>query len=242
MSITSVTFEPIGIIHSCFRQKFGIPRQPGLVRAARGQLELLPPYNRREALTGLEGFSHLWIHFIFHQTMDEGWRPTIRPPRLGGKKRIGVFATRSTHRPNPLGMSVVRLENILEQDGRLLLEISGIDLLDQTPVVDIKPYLPYADIISDASGGFAPEPGAQTAVTFTEEALAICQQYEQQQGRQLQLLIQQILSQDPRPAYLNKNNERSFGMSLWDLNIRWRIETGGFVVYEVQQQEPCISP
>ncbi len=238
MNITSVNVKPIGIIHSCFRQKFGIPRQPGLVTAARAELELVAPYNRREMLNGLEGFSHIWVHFIFHRTMDEGWRPTIRPPRLGGKKRMGVFATRSTHRPNPLGMSVVKLEGIRESDNRLLLDISGIDLLDQTPVVDIKPYLPYADIINDASGGFAPEPDAGTPVRFTPQTEEICRCYKQQTGRQLDVLIEQILSQDPRPAYLHNNNERSYGMHLWELNIRWHIDAGCFVVYEIKQQEP----
>ncbi|WP_426416609.1 tRNA (N6-threonylcarbamoyladenosine(37)-N6)-methyltransferase TrmO [Aestuariirhabdus sp. LZHN29] len=241
MSIASVTFKPIGIIHSCFRQKFGIPRQPGLVNAARGKLELLAPYNRREALAGLEGFSHLWIHFIFHQTMDEGWRPTIRPPRLGGKKRMGVFATRSTHRPNPLGMSVVRLEGIIEREGRVLLEISGIDLLDQTPVVDIKPYLPYADIIADARGGFAPEPGAGTPVQFTPATEQFCAQYQHRTERELKPLIEQILQQDPRPAYLQENPSRSYGMYLWELNIRWRIEQGAFVVYLIETTEPTTT-
>ncbi|RRJ85437.1 tRNA (N6-threonylcarbamoyladenosine(37)-N6)-methyltransferase TrmO [Aestuariirhabdus litorea] len=234
----SVTFTPIGIIHSCFRQKFGIPRQPGLVRAARGELELLPPYNRREALAGLEGFSHLWIHFIFHRTMAEGWRPTIRPPRLGGKKRVGVFATRSTHRPNPLGMSVVRLESIVEREGKLLLELSGIDLLDQTPVVDIKPYLPYADIIDDASGGFAPEPDGGAAVRFTVEVEQFCDHYQRQTRRDLRSLVEQILAQDPRPAYLHQSSERSYGMHLWELNVRWRIEDGGFLVYLIEPGEP----
>ncbi len=204
-------FTQIGVIHSCYRQKFGIPRQPGIVTAAEASLELLPPYNQENLVRGLEGFSHIWVHFIFHQTMHEGWRPTIRPPRLGGRQRMGVFATRSTHRPNPIGLSVVELKGIESGNGPLKLHLGAADLLDGTPVIDIKPYLPYADALPKAKGGFAPPPMQVAQVKFTETAMHQCLRYEQQTGRSLIQLIEQVLAQDPRPAYLRDTSKRRHG-------------------------------
>jgi len=132
------TVSPIGIVHSCFKEKFAIPRQPQLAPAARGVLELLPPFDQGDAVAGLEQVSHVWLLFLFHQALEDKPRLKVRPPRLGGNKTMGVFATRATHRPNGIGQSVVRLEAV--EPGRLLL--SGIDLLDGTPVLDIKPYVP----------------------------------------------------------------------------------------------------
>ncbi|WP_230425626.1 tRNA (N6-threonylcarbamoyladenosine(37)-N6)-methyltransferase TrmO [Spartinivicinus ruber] len=229
-NLTEFIFKPIGIIHSCYTQKFGIPRQPGLVTAATAELELLPPFNRRECLNGLEVFSHLWVSFIFHHTLSEGWRPTIRPPRLGGKKRVGVFASRSTHRPNPIGLSVVKLESITQESDKLSLQLSEIDLLDGTPVIDIKPYLPYSDHIIEASNGFAPPPAANKTVTFSEQVKSFCQQYQQTTGRNLYLLTSQVLSQDPRPAYLQNSSGREHGIQLWDVNIRWHTTPDTFHV------------
>ncbi|MDE1462957.1 tRNA (N6-threonylcarbamoyladenosine(37)-N6)-methyltransferase TrmO [Spartinivicinus poritis] len=229
-NLTEFTFKPIGIIHSCFTQKFGIPRQPGLVTAATAELALFPPFNRRECFTGLEVFSHLWVSFIFHETLSEGWRPTIRPPRLGGKKRVGVFASRSTHRPNPIGLSVVKLESISQENDKLSLQLSEIDLLDGTPVIDIKPYLPYSDYITDASDGFAPPPLINKPVTFSQQAQSFCDQYQQATRRNLSLLTSQVLSQDPRPAYLQNSYEREYGIQLWDVNIRWHATPDDFYV------------
>ena len=149
-------FEPVAVVHSCFAEKFAIPRQPLLAPAATATLELLPPYDQPEALEGLEGVSHLWLLFVFHAAGHGSKHLRVRPPRLGGNQRIGVFASRAPHRPNPIGQSVVRLEGIV--DGRLLL--SGVDLLDGTPVLDIKPYVPYADAIGDAHNSLAPAPPA----------------------------------------------------------------------------------
>lgn len=137
-------FAPIGVIRSPYKEKFAIPRQPGLICDGGGALELLPPYNQPDAVRGLEGFSHLWVIFVFHQTMDGGWRPTVRPPRLGGNARVGVFATRSTFRPNPIGMSLVELHGIETRNG-VRLQLGSLDLVDGTPVLDIKPYLPFAE-------------------------------------------------------------------------------------------------
>lgn len=227
-------FNQIGVIHSCYQQKFGIPRQPGNVTAAESELELLPPYNQENLVRGLKGFSHLWVHFIFHKTMDEGWRPTTRPPRLGGKQRMGVFATRSTHRPNPIGLSVVRLRGIKSGNGKLILQLTEADLLDGSPVIDIKPYLPYADALPEAKGGFAPLPAVMAEVEFTAEAMDKCLKYEQKTGRQLVLLVKQVLGQDPRPAYLRETTDRRHGSALWDVNVVWESKGDHFLVTDIE--------
>lgn len=218
------TFEPVGVIHSCFKENFGIPRQPGLVPEARAVLELLPPYNRVEAVRGLEGFSHVWVSFVFHTRLGTPWSPTVRPPRLGGNRRLGVFATRSPLRPNPIGLSAVELERVEAGPAGVLLHLKGIDLLDGTPVLDIKPYLPYSDSIPAASGGFAGEaPEAAFEVRFEPRALDSCAAAESTPG--LEALIRQILSQDPRPAYYGKGKgKREFGMRLFDYDVKWVVE------------------
>src|SRR5690554_2613706 len=130
------SLDTLGIIHSCYQEKFAVPRQPGLAPSAQATLELLPPYNQPECMEGLEDFSHLWLTFLFHQNLEQGWKPRVRPPRLGGNQKIGVFASRSTFRPNGLGLSVVKLESIELQQG-VKLHLSGVDLVDGTPIVDI---------------------------------------------------------------------------------------------------------
>ena len=228
------TLNPIGVIHSCFKEKFGIPRQPGLVMEAKATLELLPPFNREEAVRGLEIFSHVWITFVFHDCLTEGWKPTVRPPRLGGNKRLGVFATRSTYRPNPIGLSVVGLEKISVEGGSVVLHLNGVDLLDGTPVLDIKPYLPYVDSIPHATGGFAPEaPKSRFNVRFTEQAREICH-HANCPDDNLELLIMQLLSLDPRPAYYaNDNKPQQFGMRLFDYDVKWETEGENVCVTDV---------
>ena len=230
--------SPIGIIHSCYPEKFGIPRQPGLVTSSSGCLELLPPWNREEMVKGLESFSHIWIQFLFHEAVAEGWRPTLRPPWLGGQKRVGVFASRSPHRPNHLGISVVRLTAIRKEKKGLFLEIAEIDLLDKTPVLDIKPYIPYSDSVPAASGGFIPPPELVTReVVFTEAAAQYCGNYEHHTGRRLRLLITETLGQDPRPAS-QRQQVREYGMALWDVNIRWQAHGKRFLVLSIEKKEP----
>ncbi|EGU94921.1 hypothetical protein HMPREF9349_05200 [Escherichia coli MS 79-10] len=146
--MSSFQFEQIGVIRSPYKEKFAVPRQPGLVKSANGELHLIAPYNQADAVRGLEAFSHLWILFVFHQTMEGGWRPTVRPPRLGGNARMGVFATRSTFRPNPIGMSLVELKEVVCHKDSVILKLGSLDLVDGTPVVDIKPYLPLCRIAS----------------------------------------------------------------------------------------------
>ena len=158
----SFNFDVIGTIDSPYKEKFAIPRQPGIVTAAQGQLRLTGTANNAELVRGLEQFSHIWLLFVFHGTQAQGWKPLVRPPRLGGNKKLGVLATRSTFRPNPIGMSVVKLDRIEQQNlahnkSQVTLHISGLDLLDGTPIIDIKPYVPYADIIEGAEGGYAQE-------------------------------------------------------------------------------------
>lgn len=231
------TLTPIGIIHSPFKEKFGVPRQPGIATAARATLELLPPYDREEALEGLGGFSHVWIVFVFHATAAQGWQPTVRPPRLGGNARVGVFASRSTFRPNPLGLSVVELEGFGREDGKLVLHIKGVDLLDGTPVLDIKPYVPYADSLPDARGGFAGSaPEARLAVQFTAAAEAQLAARELEHP-QLRELINQVLGADPRPAYRDdETTGRIYGMRLFDFDLRWRMEGNSAVVVELREE------
>jgi tRNA-Thr(GGU) m(6)t(6)A37 methyltransferase TsaA len=220
------TFEPIGIIHSCFKEKFGIPRQPGLVPEAEARLEILPPYNRAEAFREIEGYSHLWITFVFHAAMREQWSATVRPPRLGGNRRVGVFASRSPFRPNPIGLSAVKLKALKCQDDQVSLLLAGVDLLDGTPVLDIKPYVPYTDALPNALAGFAPEPPpAALEVSFSEDAEIFLQGLAAQEAEHLQRLIRQILENDPRPAYLADNPaRREFGVHLYDYNVRWQVD------------------
>jgi len=146
----NIEVTPIGFVQSCFKEKFATPRQPGLADAAKGVIELIPPFNLPESVEGLEDCSHIWLQFVFHECMNQGWKPKVRPPRLGGNKKMGVFATRATHRPNALGLSVVKLDGIECTDDQVRLHISGLDLIDGTPILDIKPYIPYSDAIENA--------------------------------------------------------------------------------------------
>ena len=222
------SFAPIGVVHSCFKEKFGVPRQPGLISGAHGELEFFPPYDREEAFVGLEAFSHVWILFVFHQCQWQKARLTVRPPRLGGNKKQGVFASRSTHRPNPIGMSVVSLEEVQCQNSKVRLLLSGLDLIEGTPVLDVKPYLPYADAIKGASGGYAPEaPLQRLAVVFSASADQICNHYEQR-WPDLKALIVAVLSLDPRPAYRkDKESQKPYAVRLYDLDVRWRVAQQG---------------
>lgn len=216
------TFPAIGIVHSCFKEKFGIPRQPGLVPLSTATIELLPPYDDMDALDGLEGASHLWVQFVFHANKRSEWKAKVKPPRLGGNKTLGVFATRSPTRPAPIGLSVVKLESIEQQSGKILIHLSGIDLLDGTPVLDIKPYVPYVDAIVDARNDFAPAPPERVTVTIPGPLMAFCTAYQTRSGAPLAELIQQVLQQDPRPQYQIPEPERIYGMKLLDVDVRWR--------------------
>ncbi len=217
--------DPIATVHSCFTEKFGIPRQPNLVPSSQATIELLPPYNVPEAVEGLERSSHIWVQFVFHENRRKDWKPKVRPPRLGGNSTMGVFATRSPIRPNPLGLSVVRLEAIDLSLGVRLL-VSGHDFLDGTPVVDIKPYVPYSDAIPEAQNDFASKPPSKLHVHFSARANKALSDL-QAEFASLKCLIEEVLSQDPRPAYHTFDPDRVYGMTLCDKNIQWRyVESG----------------
>lgn len=225
--IPTVSLEVIGRIESDYPDKFGIPRQPGLARAARARLILLPPYDDPLCVRGLEDFSHLWLTFIFHRSPGR-WTPLVRPPRLGGNAKIGVFASRSTHRPNRLGLSLVELVGIDTSRG-VRLELRGHDLLEGTPVLDIKPYLPWAEARPEALAGFAPEAPPQRPVVFSNQADTALATRDD--GASLRELIVQVLAQDPRPAYhrrtLGGNDARVYGVRLRDVDVRFRMEQAG---------------
>ena len=210
--MSAFQFAQIGVIRSPYKEKFAVPRQPGLVKHGGGELHLVAPYNQADAVRGLESFSHLWILFVFHQTMEGGWRPTVRPPRLGGNARMGVFATRSTFRPNPIGMSLVELKGIRCQKDQVILELGSLDLVDGTPIFDIKPYLPYADSHPDARGGFT-DPIAR-------KLLRVSAPEELREKFPAGLLG--VLENDPRPRYQD-DPERVYGLSFGGWNVRFRV-------------------
>tara|TARA_B100000446_G_scaffold82263_1_gene77655 strand:+ start:136 stop:894 length:759 start_codon:yes stop_codon:yes gene_type:complete len=234
MSETSAFgYTPIGHIASPFKQKFAIPRQPALA-SARGSVRLTPPFNDANCLRGIETYSHLWLLFLFHENLDHGWTPTVRAPRLGGNNRIGVFASRSTFRPNGIGMSVVKNLGAEHLNGQWQLNVGGIDLLDGTPIIDIKPYLPYTDCVADARATLLDEhPLPAREVHFTELATA---QLNAQPHSDLQALIIQCLSQDPRPAYRQSqdNDPKTYQVIFYDRDIQWIVENGKVLVTSLQ--------
>lgn len=197
MSDVKYTFTPIGFIKSCYPDKFGVPRQSGLVKKAFSQLQIKPEFQPETSLVGLEGYSHVWLQFVFHLNNSDRFHAKVHPPRLGGDS-IGVFSTRSPHRPNAIGLSLVELLKI-ENDTLLL---AGADLVDGTPILDIKPYLPHIESLQNARGGWA-TPAAESEiinVKFTDAAMEILQNWIQKSGRgELREVIEDVLKQDPRP-------------------------------------------
>ncbi|WP_339725483.1 tRNA (N6-threonylcarbamoyladenosine(37)-N6)-methyltransferase TrmO [uncultured Paraglaciecola sp.] len=231
----SITIHPIGTIRTPYKEKFAIPRQPGLAKSAMGEISFSKECNDPNYLRGIEQFSHLWLLFHFHQTADKGHTPLVRPPRLGGNHKLGVFATRSTFRPNAMGMSVVEFAGVSYQNKQLILTVRGIDLLDGTPILDIKPYVPYADSIPNASGGMAQHSPELMAVIFSEQANKQVQKFAPNYP-QLHSLILEVLSQDPRPAYhQNSHPDKTYGMTLYDLNIQWQVIEQQNVVLTIQK-------
>lgn len=226
-----MTLDPIGTVHSCFGGKFGVPRQPGLCPSAWGRLVFHEAYRSPEAIRGIEGFSHLWLIFGFHETAAQGWKPTVRPPRLGGNRRVGVFASRSTFRPNGLGLSLVRLEGIdtSAADSPLIL-LGGVDLLDGTPIYDIKPYLPYAESIPDAAAGFAGDEIPRLKVELAGEvAERFCSLPQRAQA-----VIFEVLALDPRPAVQTDDPDRVFGVLLCGHDVRFTITGGVCRIVEIE--------
>ncbi|MFT6387837.1 MAG: tRNA-Thr(GGU) m(6)t(6)A37 methyltransferase TsaA [Cellvibrionaceae bacterium] len=217
--------EPLGYIQSCFPEKFGIPRQPLLAPSAKAELLLLPPFNDSDCIEGLNESSHVWLSFIFHQHINARWKAKVRPPRLGGNKKSGVFATRSSFRPNHLGLSAVKLEKIETGNNQVRLFFSGIDLLDGTPIVDIKPYIPYSDSIPSAFNSLAELSPTTCPVMFNQQAKRFCATYSDTKYLKtisLEALLTEVLQQDPRPAYKAIDENRHYKMKMLDLDVEWR--------------------
>ena len=219
-----MNIEPIGFIRTCFGSKFAVPRQPGLCPSAWGVLELAENFRSPEAVRGLEGFSHLRLIFGFHETEIEGWHPTVRPPRLGGNERVGVFASRSTYRPNALGLSLVRLDRVEFKSSENLkpplIHVSGVDLIDHTPIFDIKPYLPYAESVDDATGGYAAESIPRFEVKVEDHLIATFSAL----AARSQQVIREVLALDPRPAVSPKRDQKSYGAVLCGYNVKFRFK------------------
>jgi len=222
--MTQYNFNSIGIVRSCYKEKFGIPRQPALVSSP-ATIEIELDYSNDEAFRELESFSHIWVVFIFHGISNESWKSTVRPPRLGGNKRIGVFASRSMFRPNPIGLSVVELKSIERKDNKVILNIIGGDFLDTTPVIDIKPYVPYADSIATAKAGYAIEkPQMKLQVDFSDAANVEVENAENTYPK-LKRIIEEILQLDPRPAYQReKKIKNEFAIKLYEYDVKWKVE------------------
>ncbi|MBR9727407.1 tRNA (N6-threonylcarbamoyladenosine(37)-N6)-methyltransferase TrmO [Shewanella intestini] len=231
----STQIEAVAVCHTPYKQKFGIPRQPGLVDA-RGFVELIGQFNHLDTVRGIEQYSHLWLVFCFHENLAQGWKTTVRPPRLGGNEKLGVFATRATFRPNGLGQSVVKLHQVIYKNGKVMLEISGMDLVDNTPIIDIKPYIPFSDAINSAQGGMAQDAPILKPVSFTELALAQISQYEQHHPQRagFEQLIEGVLAQDPRPAYKKaKADPKRYQVALYDRDIFWHVDNDTIFVTEI---------
>ena len=222
----SMTVHIIARIRSDFGAKFGIPRQSGLVDSLTARVIFEPEYRNSDALRGLDGFSHLWLIWQFSQCMGRDWSPTVRPPKLGGNRRMGVFATRSPFRPNPIGLSSVRLERI-ETDPVLgpVLHVCGADLMDGTPILDIKPYLPYTDSHPDARGGFAPGPQAALEVQTSAGVLAPVPPDKRQ-------ALLDTLAQDPRPGYQDEPG-RVYGFPFAGFEVHFTVEGGVLTVLSI---------
>lgn len=216
---TDFSFRQIATVHSNYKQKFGVPRQPGLVTRAKAVIEFNDEFDDN-FFRELESFSHIWVLFIFHQHIGHKTQPSVRPPRLGGNKKIGVFASRSSFRPNPVGMSVVRLEEITKDNNRMMLHVSGVDFVEGTPVIDIKPYVSYADHIADLVDGYATEkPASDFPVKLSTEANKSLARYPEETVE----LIKQTLALDPRPAYAD-DETKVYSMLIDNLDVKWVVK------------------
>lgn len=225
-----ITIRPIARMKSDFPTKFGIPRQSGLVEALRSTIVFEPEFRNPDTLRGIEGFSHLWLIWQFSEAVRDSWSPTVRPPRLGGNTRMGVFATRSPFRPNNLGLSCVKLLGVEHTDQGAVLHVAGADLMDGTPIFDIKPYIPYSDSHPDALGGFTDTAGDfLLEVDFPPEMLAILPQSKQDAACA-------VLSHDPRPSYQRKPG-RVYGLNFAGFDIRFTVEDNKLTVVNVQPPE-----
>ena len=223
------TWKPIARIHNDYTAKFGIPRQSGLVESVESAIVFEPAYRNPDALRGLDGYSHLWLLWVFTEAIRDEWSPTVLPPRLGGKARMGVFATRSPFRPNPIGLSSVKLTGVeLHTKEGPVLHVAGADLMDGTPILDIKPYLPFTDSHPDAAGGFS-DPVRDYALKVVFPA-----QWLEQVPERLREPVFGLLAQDPRPSYQN-DPDRVYGVAFGGYDFRFRVRDGVLTVCEVEK-------
>lgn len=225
--MTPFSMNPIAYIRTDFQEKFGVPRQSGLVPELTGRISFVPEYRHPDAVRGLEQFSHIWLVWVFSENVREGWSATVRPPRLGGNERVGVFASRSPFRPNPVGLSSVRLDRI-EQHPDLgpVLHVSGIDMVDGTPILDIKPYIPYADSHPDATGGFTDlTPREPLAVRCADAML-------DRIPAQKRSALLSLLAQDVRPSYV-ADPQREYGLFFAGYNVRFTVDDGVVMVNDI---------
>ena len=226
----SMTLKVIAHIHTAFPTKFGIPRQSGLVDSLRGEIVFTPEYRNPDALRGLEAFSHIWLVWQFSGAVRDTWSPTVRPPRLGGNTRMGVFATRSPFRPNPLGLSSVQLEKIeLRPDIGPVLIVRGADLMDGTPIYDIKPYIPYADCHPDAAEGFTGQTQLHHLNVKCAPALWARVPAAEQEG------LRGVLAHDPRPSYQH-DPERVYGMEFAGLEVHFQVDGETLTVTDIARR------
>lgn len=225
------SMKVIGRIHSDFATKFGVPRQSGLVDALESTVIFEPEYRNADALRGLEGFSHVWLVWVFDQAIRETWSPTVRPPRLGGNTRLGVFATRSPFRPNPIALSCVKLAGI-EQTAEYgtVLRLRGADLMDGTPILDIKPYIPYADCHPEALGGFAAAPAGETL------DVVIPPQLLEQIPESQREALRGVLAQDPRPHYQD-DPDRVYGFGFAGMEVRFSVDQSLLTVIDIKRAD-----
>lgn len=225
----SLTLNIIAKINTDFPSKFGIPRQSGIVPELKAEIVFEPEYRNNSALKGIEGFSHLWLLWKFSESVCDQWHPTVRPPRLGGNKRIGVFATRSPFRPNPIGLSCVKLEEIKDTpDKGTVLVVSGADLLDGTPIYDIKPYIPYTDCVPTACGGFAEEVfGDKLEVKIPEE-------FEDVLSTEKLIALKAVLAGDPRPAY-QEDETREYGFDFAGFSVKFVVKENILTVMQIKK-------
>lgn len=226
-----ITVHIIARIHTDLPEKFGVPRQSGLVPGLRGRIVFEPDYRNPDALRGIEGFSHLWLVFRFDRAVRADWSPTVRPPRLGGNARMGVFATRSPFRPNAIGLSSVKLEQVvLDTDDGPVIEVSGADLVDGTPILDIKPYLPYADCHEDATGGFTDPLDSRMLEVCCDEAYLRTFTPQQREG------LLGVLACDPRPRY-QEDSTRVYGLSFAGRNVKFSVDGNRLTVLAVEDTQ-----
>ena len=224
------SIRPVAVYRGDFPEKFGLPRQAGVVKELEGLVVFEPAFRNRDALRGLEGFSRVWLIWQFSQSLQTEFSPTVRPPRLGGNVRMGVFATRSPFRPNSLGLSCVELQGIEERAGLgTVLRVRGADLMDGTPIFDVKPYVPYADAYPEARAGFAPDPGETLTVDFPPELLAAIPESKRQ-------ALRGVLENDPRPRY-QQDPERIYTMSFAGYEVSFTVREDVLAVTDVRKSD-----